>query len=369
MNIAAHGVVSRASSRWAGLHPFRVIVFLAVIAIPVGATVEAATVSHSAFASRAERLTGRIGSADLVGGGLKAGRLEAAMQPGWTLAERRWTEVSRPEYVGLTEWSVPVDRPPVQGVYHIIDGRAPTAPGEVAMPQEYLDDVGASIGDRITAAGMSLLVTGTGYDASYAHDERGMLGPGTLTTGVNEYLVDLPPGVSQAEAKAALPRTIARHTATREEYAASFSGQSPRDQVTSVADRIWIPVALLLVVGLIAAVVCTMNSRKRPGLLDQLDLTGVAPGPAGAKVILTGTMVGVLGSVAGIALAIGSVVLLHPFMQHLDHTRAPVPIDIPWRFAMAVAGLGVLTATCIAVELAFVATSRSRKERAELTAA
>ncbi len=190
----------------------------------------------------------------------------------------------------------------------IIDGRPPTGPGEVALGRETLDDLDASVGDRLAMApvdggeAVEVEIVGTSVLPGGDHDFPGGLGEGGVMTldGLaaiadaprNVYLARAAPGVD-AE------RLVLDYRADRP----GIYGPRPGPEIDNLYEASRVIPAVVLSVGVLGfialahALVMTVRRRRRD--LALLGSLGMRPRELTGIVLVQGAVI------AGLALLIG----------------------------------------------------------------
>jgi putative ABC transport system permease protein len=335
---------------------------VAMVALPIAGLCFGLVVIRTAAQEPEERVRQILGSADLLvdpyGRRVDVDEVREALP-----ADARVTELRTAfgelalggEYVQLDfhEPSVPIDRPPVAPMFSVLEGRAPRAPGEAAIPPRLAEDLGLAIGDtlRLEALGLDLRITGTVVDPEDLSFPIVVLGPGTLggverrsSSGghisrpqVDAYLVELPRGAPTEEVAvrgaSVLSRSFVRQVAARETHEGLVTGFA--FSAAALA---------LLATGLIAGAAFAVGARRQLRALGLLAAAGGEPRHTAATVLLAGTTLGLAGSLAGAALGVAAAFALAGRISELAG-RMVGPVEVPWiRVAGAVA-LGTLAAT------------------------
>jgi lipoprotein-releasing system permease protein len=236
----------------------------------------------------------------------------------------------------------------------VVAGQARLEPGEAIVGRELAQDLGLQVGDRLT------LQTATASDAVRitALVDLGMRDVNRRTVLVTvrgaQSLLALPGGVSGLDLSLQDPwqaQTLARAMGHRYPY--QIEGwQDANSQLVSALHAQSISTLLIRVVVLTVVVlgiasvlvVSVVQKRREIGILR-------AMGATRAQVLwvflLQGALVGALGSVVGLVLAVGMIRAFMHFVRGLDGLPLFV-IDLPLLLALQVAGIatacGVLAA-------------------------
>ncbi|MDP9331182.1 MAG: hypothetical protein M3P11_11160 [Actinomycetota bacterium] len=329
-----------------------------LVALPVAGLVGAATVIRTAVPTPEERARNAMGSADLQlfpYRTLRAGELSAHLPPGSSSVERiekssRSIVDGRSLETSLIELSAPADAPLTAGMFHLLDGRFPTQPGEAALQPEVLDAYGARIGDRVRFADQDLTVTVTGtvVEPEELYTMLALLGPGTFTSkevrsSYDTYLVGLPPGASQSQAAAGLSSLTHGGVSTRETVIA----HGPWGRTIATGGSFAAAALALFGTGLIAAAAFAVGARRQLRTLGLISAAGGEPRHVRATVLLGGTVLGFVGSCLGVAIGIGASFVIHPFLERFAR-RIVGPVRIPVIPLLGALALGTAASTLAA---------------------
>lgn len=321
-----------------------------MIALPIALVTETATVARTIVGTPEQEVAATMGSADAVftvGRGFDADRLNDRLPPGSEVVAMRTEEVGlivrgKLTFPRLAEPDGSMNDPVLRGMYELHSGKAPAAPGEAVINERLIDTLRAGIGDEVEIGEYHLTVTGT----ILARDLDAVVGPGTLTAtdGLSNLLIDLPEGASA-------------NALTRLTHARWHHGIMIRDEVAEFAARdalTWDGVSLiggalaLFATGLIVAAAFVVGARRQLRELGLVGAVGGEPRHVRATVWLAGTTLGlvggVLGSIAGVALAF----TLHPFLDNLSG-RGVGPLDVNPIVLIAAILMGVAAATLSAL--------------------
>ncbi len=244
----------------------------------------------------------------------------------------------------------------------LVAGTLRLAPGEAIAGVTLASDLGVRVGDRIT------LVTGTAGTRSEVLRLTGLVDLGVrelnrrtllvpLRTG--QTLFDLPGGATQIDVTLTdvwAAQTLARQLAQQLPYKVE-SWQDTNGQLVSALNAqsvsttiIRVVVMLVVVLGIASVLVVSVVQKQREiGILRAM---GATRGQVLRVFLLQGALVGGLGSVAGVALAVGLVSLFTRFVRGAD--GGPL-FDITLQPAMA---LQIAVIAAVAGVLAAVAPAR-----------
>ncbi|WP_149202044.1 ABC transporter permease [Actinotalea subterranea] len=222
------------------------------------------------------------------------------------------------------------------------DGRAPATAGEVALETVTMESAGLAIGDSTTViVGGALVpvevvgeISGSGPLAGATittFDEQTALevfAPDGKTATIAVYAED---GVDQAELVDAIESVAAADDAEvltgdlmREEASASIE-----EALGFVETFLLVFAAISLFVGaFIIANTFTMSVRQRMRELALLRAVGASPTQVFASVLIQAAVVGVLGSLAGVAGGLGLVSLLRVVFEQMGmDLTGSIPLD------------------------------------------
>jgi lipoprotein-releasing system permease protein len=236
----------------------------------------------------------------------------------------------------------------------VVAGQARLEPGEAIVGRELAQDLGLQVGDRLT------LQTATASDAVRitALVDLGLRDVNRRTVLVTlrgaQSLLALPGGVSGLDLSLHDPwqaQTLAR--AMRHRYPYQIEGwQDANSQLVSALHAQSISTLLIRVVVLAVVVlgiasvlvVSVVQKRREIGILRAM---GATRGQVLWVFLLQGALVGALGSVVGLVLAVGMIRAFMHFVRGLDGLPL-FAIDLPPLLALQVAGIatacGVLAA-------------------------
>jgi putative ABC transport system permease protein len=200
----------------------------------------------------------------------------------------------------------------------LTEGRWPTAADEVALSHGAASALGVKVGDRITLEGRNeqLAVVGTTDEPSglfvktgYAADAR-FAAAGYTDAGVTQWVVKAAPGTSTAALVAALqaalhpvnPKiTVAEADGVRAKAVAEIA-----KGFDAFANVLWAFAAVSLVVGMITiANTFTITLAQRRRQIGLLRAVGASAAQVRARFLLEALLLGVVGSLLGLAAGIG----------------------------------------------------------------
>ena len=326
----------------------RTILVVLLVAVPVAAVLAGTIVARTVRPPTEAALHNALGGADarwdsggaLVpdeGGRPAAGaRLGAGVEdqvPGSSSALLRSAGGSVATPAGdrnITVVAGPVAGPLASPRYEVLEGRLPTAPGEVALTPTLGDELGASVGDLVDIPELDLRGTVVGVaDRALWSDARELLAPELPdlepSTVDAELLIDLPtgreaealrqvsdlvPGVGgQLHASPLIPGAAA----TANTY---VPGADAAKSMNEAALGSFLGEALVFVVlGLIISVAFTVGARRQIRMLGLVAANGGSPAMVRSVVVAQGLWCGLVGAALGVALAFGGLAVSWPFVS------------------------------------------------------
>ncbi len=301
--------LARLALRDARHHPWRSLLVVLLIALPVAAftfgTVGTRTVPDTA----AERNAESMGSADaLVQPGADDGDQIAARLRDRGFEVTEWVEASgvlRVEgpqgvdraTVGLAD--VDLTNPVTAGIWELRSGRLPRTAGEVALTPEAASRLDVGAGDAVVLEQGTRRLAVTGILVPSQLSVRGAVGPG---------LVDGIPLAERAPAKllvgagtgdvATLEEAVASPDASVFRSFADFEGDPLSPQARTL---LYLVGALaLMAFGLVVASAMAVGARRQLRVLGLLGAAGASPRQRSASMLLQGGALGLLGVAMGL---------------------------------------------------------------------
>jgi putative ABC transport system permease protein len=336
----------------------RSALIVGMVALPVAALAATAVVIQTVLPRPEERLAQQMGSTEIAilgwSDGIRPSSLQAKLPPGTRVITR--TDLVSSNVVGgaivylpLEEFSLPIDRAPVRGMLTLLEGRAPTRPGEVAMRPSSLEAFGAAIGDEIGLedVGLRLRVTGTVVRPDNISDQVAVVGKGTLRgrpdVSLGGLWVDLPAGASVARAG----RVLSADPSVQGYVTAAEVGDDGRAKLVANGASFGAAALALFGTGLIAAAAFTVGTRRQLRLLGVMGAVGAEPYHLRAAVLFGGTALGLVGSVLGVGIGIAGAFAVHPQLPRWAG-RIVGPVEFPVLALVGSVMLGTVAATLAA---------------------
>ncbi|MET8622695.1 FtsX-like permease family protein [Kitasatospora sp. NPDC004669] len=433
MRLGAAKVALRIARRDAVRAKGRSALILAMVALPVLGVTGADVVHRSGQLTPAERVERVVGGADALVTGLNPGRtveqapiaedgafavepkpgqqptaeqqraastdpaalVSSLLPPGSVLTPARpgpETGATSPEgLVRTLTTEADLADPVWHGRLNVVEGRAPSAPHELAATRAFLDHAGLSLGGTTTVQGLertTFTVTavvehpdelgrvelvarpGELLDPLAAAAEPGRPAAERAPDARNAWLVHLPSGTSldwaavqqlNAYGYTLTARSVALdpppygavpYYRDSAHYSDPAAGNSTKVVVATVTGM------ALLEVALLAGPAFAVGARRSRRQLALLGAAGGSRAHVGAVVLGGGLVLGVTGAALGVALGTGLVAGLRPLIERVGGARfghfALPPLDL-----LAIAGIGLLTALLAAALPAWQAARRS----------
>lgn len=240
-------------------------------------------------------------------------------------------------------------------LFQVMEGRLPSAPGEVFLARDIAEDLAVAVGDSIDLERpykATWTVVGVGERRAYWGSHVVVLGPGTAFPWADgsaqesrSYAVDLPAGTARAEVAALLsvlgPDAFAPSLRPRAYYSSDSATEA-------VAWSLVIGAIVLTVVGIVIASAFAAGARRQLTTLGQLAANGAAPSVLRQVLFLQGTWTGVIGALLGLALGGLGLVGLAPHADRM-FSRDVDPWTIRIGDLVPIVLLGVAAATVAAL--------------------
>jgi putative ABC transport system permease protein len=320
--MSAIGLAARLARREVRRRPGRTVLVATMVALPVAGMVLSLVLLRTDQLSPDDEWQRDHGDADAVlfPSGPDGTELDTTWLPPGSrtlVTEMMWTRArtAAGDRSELAVHGFAADDPMVDGLIDLVAGRLPTAGDEVALAPEVADDLRVGVGDRLVLARpeIELRVVGLVEDPAALHDPVALVAPGGAlldadprNTAMPLGLVDLPVGVSLDAAAGERPVMLR-----------SDAGDEPSGAATGVP---WIHVigaVVLTVIGIVISAAFAAGARRQLVMLGQLSASG-APGPVlRAMLVLQGTVTGLVGAIAGVAIAAGTLAAARSALEQL----------------------------------------------------
>ncbi|QYA95486.1 FtsX-like permease family protein [Streptomyces anulatus] len=393
---------------------------VAMIALPVLGVTAADLTYRSALPTKAEELTGQLGSADARFSATGLGPMKLQQMPdgvNWgtpdgspdPTPEQQAKPVDVPAALPegsryLTERSVPasvttrhgiadtqitelrIADPMLRGRIELTDGAYPRAEDEIAATEEFIEASGLSIGDRVTVRGPDQAYTLTGTvelpaelraDALYAlpgaviapwqrtaDRDKDILPPQATEP---DWLVEGPPaGVTWQDVLAANEKGVvvtSRQVALNpppdsEVPMAAMTGNTYDGDTELTAAALTVAAMAVLEIVLLAGPAFAVGARRSRRQLGLVGSCGGSRGQVRAVVLAGGAVLGGVGAVAGVGAGFGLTALFRPMIEDFTGRRFGELTVQPWEI-LGIAVLGLVTGVLAALAPAIVAGRQS----------
>lgn len=313
----------------------RTVLVMALIALPVAAVVGGATAARMAIPSAEDEVRGRFGRADVVlrasagAEAAAASHLEAVLPDGARAVEvHNASARTADRYDSIFLTDAPVNDAIFEGRYRVLEGRAPTAAGEVAPDLWVTERYDLDVGDTLRFEGTTgddLTVVGVAVQTERTHDQAAFVAPGSITERPSWY-VDLGDATVE-EFERALAQPVQRDTIGRpagpeaaptsppvgalfEVEARDDPPNGPGKREATSAGVFAAGVVAVGLAGLVASASFAVSLRRRQRELGLLGAAGADARMLRRSVLLEGAVVGLLGGGVGAAVGLIAVLLI-----------------------------------------------------------
>lgn len=347
MTGSAVAALLRIARREVRRSPWRSLLVVVLVMLPVAGTAGGATVLSTVTPSPERLVTARLGAADLLvypqAEWATDARLRDHLPAGSVIEPLLFTGgrlVLPGMEVDVTARSLDPDGL-ARGMLSPVAGRWPTGPGEVAVSAQVAKLAGASIGDRIELRERGAVLVVGEVEDELNLQARTVLFDNSLVQGSPHeviWLVGLPTGADAAAVGAAVAGGAEFQVLTRDQVLLGAGDARPT----------------LLVLGglaltdaaLVAAAAFAVSIRRRQRELGLLAANGAEPRHLAGTVLAEGLLLGGIGAAAGTLLGLVGALALSPWLDELTDQRNPVVVVDITLLGVAF-GLGVV-ASCIA---------------------
>ncbi len=362
--MSATRLATRIAVREARRRPFRSLLVVALVAIPVMGMTVATTLIRTDDRTALEQWDDEYGTTDLrasIGAdaepddafldGLPAGtRYTTVIET--TLPVRDEANRAFARFVAL-DWTNPI----LGGRYTLLDGRPPADGHEVAVNRSTASKFDVGPGDTLDLVrpGVSFDVVGIVSDRECVHCDvfivQEQVIPVPAFQGFSRLLlIDLPGTPTATELLAFGDTAATGGTATSYIEPRPVPGIPTYDASPDAAIRwsIVVGALALAVVGIVIAAAFTVGARRQLVLLGQLSANGASESILKRTLVLQGTVTGITGAVVGIS---GGLLGLHQFQGTVERflDRRLAGYDIALSSLITIAAIGVAGATLAAL--------------------
>jgi putative ABC transport system permease protein len=348
---AARQALTRMAWRDIKRNRWRSLLVIVMIALPITGMTIAGTAMSTIWATGEETATGEMGTAQLAlftdDDPVAAENLIARFPDGTWSARYVWDAETIANgsrlYVHVDD--IALDDPVLGPIYRLREGRAPAAPGEIAVSPEVLKRFDANVGDTIELGddGAPYRIVGTVVRAENLAMPVAIVVPGSLAATPGAYLMGMygtfPDTVSQESINAVLETIHVGHELRR-----NFS-LGLGTWLTSVGVSLGIGVLVLAETGLIAAAAFVIGTRRQLRTIGLVEATGGETVHARALVLSGGLLLGLVGSVAGVVIGLMIALLLDVTgVLQLLGNRIVGSLSVPWLLPIGAIVLGTVAA-------------------------
>lgn len=348
-----------ARSRW------RSALVVVLILLPVAGMVGLATVLATSTPSPERVATHRMGQADLLVY-LGEGGDEATLRVKLPTGSRIEPIVVIGGTLIVPGLAIPVtvaSEDPnglAQGMLKLVDGRWPTATGEVSISRAFAKLAGASIGSTVELAELGRsMVVGVVEDELQLGSRLAVVPPALATTGgpdkTGTWLVALPAGTDPATLDPALVRSSGP---AAPQFIVATRAQTLSDAASLGPTTIVLGGLALVDAALVAAAAFAVGVRRRQRELGLLSAAGATPRQLAGSVLAEAFLLGGLGAAAGVIVGVLGGFAISPFLDELTGHRNPALV-LDTSTMVAALALGLLAALVAALAPAWSAARMS----------
>lgn len=372
----------RLARREVARRPGRAVLVTLLVAIPVCGMTVAAVLFRTEQLSPAQEFR-------IANGGADASRLVDEIEApagsathlpaGSRLVDIRWTDLlvrgsdSSPRFSSVA--GVALEEVDLGDRYRLVDGQAPSGPGEVALSRQTARGAGAGIGDEVVLAadvrraGPSTVDSGKpDHNASASNDEQqvtvvGLVEDSTClqcwsavvhpdqqlpqTGSFSRQLADLPDDTTEDELRK-LSRGGWEIAPDLLDDFPNLQDSYSDDSTVKVAWALVVGVVALTAAGIVISAAFAVSARRQLTMLGQLSASGASPSLLRRTLALQGTVSGVLGLAVGGMLTALILGLGQGRIEELGDSRLPA-WDVRLADLAAIAVVGVTAATVAAL--------------------
>lgn len=297
--------------------PWRSLLVLLLVAVPVAGTTIASVLARTDARTPVQRWDDEFGDADVVTYGLEPGHdpvTDLELDPASILAEERFAEDfarvrSDRAAAQVHVRSIDGDSPLWAGRFTTVAGRSPASAGEVALSPRLAEAFGVSAGDTLVLARpqATLDVVGVVEDRSSLRSEHVHVAPGVpsplpgIDLQIERVAFDLGTPTDAELQPLLFANADVRPLPSLERFA-------PDAGFDTVTWSVVIGALVLAVLGIVIAAAFAAGGRSQLVSLGLLSANGASPAVLRRVLVLQGTVTGAVGTLAGLgcgALALG----------------------------------------------------------------
>lgn len=312
--MARSGPLFRIARRSFVRDPWRALLIVVLIGLPVLGITTAALLLETAFPTPTERATRAMGRADLLVRlmGPYQQELRASL-PAGSIIEPMWDEGETVVVDGVRR-SVAVRDVAADGLASgmvtLLAGALPRGDHEAAITMALAHESGVELGGHLDLAQTpGLVVTGIVEDPR-ALGRLLVIRPGDLATGadlVPDFLVGLPSGADPAAVRDTLDAAVDRAHGGADGppmFDATTRGDAGQASTMFIAFIVLLGSLALVEAALVAAAAFAVGIRRRQRDLGLLGAAGATPRQLGGAVLAEGLLAGIIAVIAGIGLGL-----------------------------------------------------------------
>ncbi|MGH9230083.1 MAG: FtsX-like permease family protein, partial [Acidimicrobiales bacterium] len=344
-------VPARLARREARRRPWRTLLMVALIGLPVGGAVGTAVVLRTTTRTVADERSANWGRADDVvfADAAAEDRLGPALRDAYPPGSRFVTIRTGPDALvdqsgrlhSIHVSNRPWDEPLLDGTAHLLDGRAPRRPGEVVLNGAALDAIDAELGDEVELflLGPVEIVGRLRDEATTGPQAVTARGPAPHPDANVRVFVDIPGGVPATPDVAALMAVEAFS-----EWGAAggepfrWAAGEVRNKVSTTYAAVGV---VLVVTAIVASAAFAVGARRQLRTLGVLSASGAPPAALRRAVLLQGTVTGAVASALGAALGLAGAAVAVPLVEDaIDRTLPALrvhPLDLAAPLALGIA--------------------------------
>ena len=337
--------------------PGRTALVALLVALPVAGMLLASVTIHTGNHSSLEGWVRSNGQAEAVSYSLDTDAPE--LPTGSRLVEVTSTYLRARTADGLRSEiqlsDLPLQDPIAVGIHELVEGRTPTAGGEVVLASRLAHRLHVSVGDDLVLVrpALTLRLVGRIDPIGCLSCPSAVVAPGQIPAAVLERdgagrmgLIDLP--TLSAGARDAL-------VASGQVELRNLRDLGPVDDSRSVQWSLVLGAIALTVLGIVISAAFAVGARRQLVTLGQLSASGAPPSTVRAALVLQGTVTGVLGGLLGLAIAGTALLAGRGLFERLLDERIYAYVVSGKDVVLAVA-IGVVESTMARVRLTHIPT-------------
>lgn len=353
--MSAAAVATRLARREVVRRPWRTAIVMLLVIVPVVILTAFAVGMRTNDRTLAEKFSAEWGSADILSGG----QLDVDLPEGTTIRPARFTDLRFKTGDAVRDWARLTDMT-IEGddaaiLIENMRGEMPSGPDEVFLTTAMAERAGVDVGDvlvlerpveaELTVSGIATWRSELGRRAIHVDGsaDKNLLDRLPEAEGyASMELIDLPTGAEPS------PQLL-------QELVNSYSPNrfiDPWDQGPSAQTAIvwtWVAGAVsFVIVGVVIAAAFAVTARRQLRLIGQLMGNGASASTLRATLFLQGSIIGFLGGIVGVAVALVGIHLGQPVIENVVGRRIDA-YDIRFGDIAPIVVLATLAATVAAL--------------------